>query len=300
MEPELGPYRQQLLPATKTPQTMSSFPTMKMNSRFTGDVDDMYNAHGHAGNHCREAILEGLGRIINSRSEHLAVQPVSIADFGTADGRASLSLINEMIDAIQTGLGQEQPILLYYNDQPMNDFNLLSKAIQGNTRDPGLNVTGSVYPVIVPRTMYEQCLPDNSLDLGISTVATHYLSKQVCQIKNGIYFEEADDGEQNLIRQQGKVDWRAYVISRGRELKPGGFLITLTISSNDKGELSSVFENGLSLLGSVMSDMAREGIITQVEPKGPPLERKSEYPRKKKSKKPQVLNYRPSKCEKNL
>ncbi|XP_033758377.1 probable S-adenosylmethionine-dependent methyltransferase At5g37990 [Pecten maximus] len=113
---------------------MSSFPTMKMNSRFRGDVDDMYNVHGHAGNHCHEAILKGLGRIINSRSGNKPVQPVAIADFGTADGRASRSLINEMIDEIQTGLGKNQPIVVYYNDQPKNDFNLLSKTIQGCTK----------------------------------------------------------------------------------------------------------------------------------------------------------------------
>ncbi|XP_033758373.1 uncharacterized protein LOC117340719 [Pecten maximus] len=114
---------------------MSSFPTMKMNSRFTRGVDDMYNVHGHAGNLCREAILEGLGRIIHSRSDKPSVEPVTIADFGTADGRASLSLVNEMIDVIQKGLNKNHPIVVYYNDQPMNDFNLLSKAIQGCIND---------------------------------------------------------------------------------------------------------------------------------------------------------------------
>ncbi|XP_033730562.1 probable S-adenosylmethionine-dependent methyltransferase At5g38780 [Pecten maximus] len=193
---------------------------MKMKSRFTGGVDDMYNVHGHAGNLCREAILEGL------------VEPVTIADFGTADGRAALSIINEMI---------------------------------GNTQNPGLTLTGNVYPVMIPRTMYEQCLPDNTIDLAISAAATHYLSKQVCQIKNGVFIDEADDEQQELMREQGKTDWRDFVISRGRELKPGGFLIVLNASSNDSEEMSSTNKKGKLLLGGIVSDMAREGIITQEE-----------------------------------
>ncbi|XP_033758376.1 methyltransferase FUS9-like [Pecten maximus] len=240
------------------------FPTMKMNSRFTGDVDDMYNVHGHAGNLCREAVLEGLGRIVNSRLENMATEPVTIADFGTADGRASLSLINEIIEFIQKELGQKQAVVVYYNDQPMDDFNLLSKVISGYTQNPGLTFIGNVYPVMIPRTMYEQCLPDNSIDLAISTVATHYLSKQVCKIKNGVFMEEADDEEQERMREQGKADWRDFVISRGRELKPGGFLVTMNTSSCDN-EVSAAFENGNRPLGSILSDMATEGIITQDE-----------------------------------
>ncbi|XP_033759250.1 uncharacterized protein LOC117341486 [Pecten maximus] len=113
--------------------------------------------------------------------------------------------------------------------------------------------------------MYKQCLPDNSIDLGISTLATHYLSKQVCQIKDGIYYDEADDGEQTLIKEQAKSDWRAFVTSRGRELKPGGFLITFNASSNDNDQTTAQFEKGQFSIGYIVSDMVSEGIITQEE-----------------------------------
>ncbi|XP_069136550.1 uncharacterized protein [Argopecten irradians] len=242
----------------------SNFPTMKMNSRYRGEKDDMYNAHGHAGNMCREVILDNLGRILLSRPRQSPVQPVNIADFGTADGNASLSLIKEMIDVVHTHLGDQHPIVVYYNDHSKNDFNLLSKVIQGTGQEPGL-VTGNVYPMMIPRTMYEQCLPDNSVDVAISTVATHYLSKRVCQIKNGIMFEEADEEERKMIREQGKTDWRAFVLSRGRELKPGGALVVLTVSSNGHGEMSSVFYHGQSVFGRIVSDMTTEGILTQKE-----------------------------------
>ncbi|XP_021350923.1 uncharacterized protein LOC110448802 isoform X2 [Mizuhopecten yessoensis] len=92
--------------------------------------------------------------------------------------------------------------------------------------------------------MYEQCLPNNSLDLAISSVATHYLSKQVCQIKNGISIDKSDAIELRLMKEQAKDDWRSFVISRGRELKP---------------------EKGLLSLGRFVSDMATECVITQEE-----------------------------------
>ncbi|XP_021341478.1 probable S-adenosylmethionine-dependent methyltransferase At5g38780 isoform X3 [Mizuhopecten yessoensis] len=203
---------------------MSSFyPTMKMNTRFGEEVDDMYNIHGHVGNLSRAAILQSL-------------------------------------NVIQTDFRKEQAIVVYYNDQPMNDFNRLSKVIQGDRK-----VRGNIYPVIIPRTMYEQCLPNNSLDLAISSVATHYMSKQVCQIKNGISIADADDNELSLMREQAKADWRSFVISRGRELKPGGFLVTMNISSDDSGDEPMLVEKGALRLGSFVSDMAKERVITKEE-----------------------------------
>ncbi|XP_021350921.1 probable S-adenosylmethionine-dependent methyltransferase At5g38780 isoform X1 [Mizuhopecten yessoensis] len=113
--------------------------------------------------------------------------------------------------------------------------------------------------------MYEQCLPNNSLDLAISSVATHYLSKQVCQIKNGISIDKSDAIELRLMKEQAKDDWRSFVISRGRELKPGGFLITMNISSDGNGDKSMTVEKGLLSLGRFVSDMATECVITQEE-----------------------------------
>ncbi|XP_033759259.1 uncharacterized protein LOC117341494 [Pecten maximus] len=113
--------------------------------------------------------------------------------------------------------------------------------------------------------MYEQCLPDNSLDLAISSVATHYLSKQVCQIKNGVFMGEADVQEQALMREQGKTDWRKFVISRGRELKPGGVLITMNVSLDKDNNTPTLIDKGLGYLGSFVSEMAKEGVITQEE-----------------------------------
>ncbi|OWF43990.1 probable S-adenosylmethionine-dependent methyltransferase At5g38780 [Mizuhopecten yessoensis] len=245
---------------------MSSYhPVMKIKSKITEEVDDMYSVHGHAGNLCRVEILECLRTIIKSRPAYQTGQPVSIADFGTADGRASLSLFNEMIDIIQTDLGKEQDVIVYYNDQPMNDFNLLSKVIQGKRQYSGLTCVTNVYPMIVPRTMFAQCIPENTLDLAMSAVATHYLSKKVCQIKNGVFLTEADDIERGLMREQARADWRSFVISRGRELKPGGFLVTMNISSDENGEASLLVDKGLLQMGSMVSDMAREGVITQEE-----------------------------------
>lgn len=59
----------------------------------------------------------------------------------------------------------------------------------GNRQVAKQAVSNKVYTVIVPRTMFEQCLPDNSVDLAISSVATHYLSKQyVSLISRNIFF----------------------------------------------------------------------------------------------------------------
>ncbi|XP_060074062.1 uncharacterized protein LOC132553800 isoform X2 [Ylistrum balloti] len=173
--------------------------------------------------------------------------------------------MNEMIDEIKGRLGEKQAIVVYYNDQPMNDFNRLSNVIHGGGQNSGLTLRSNVYPAIIPRSMYNVCLPDNSLDVAFSSVATHYLSKQVCQIQNGVCFSDADKTEQFLIQEQAKDDWRTFVISRGREIKPGGFIITMNISSDEKGDEAMIVDKGTTCIGSFVTDMARNGVITQEE-----------------------------------
>ncbi|XP_033759248.1 probable S-adenosylmethionine-dependent methyltransferase At5g38780 isoform X2 [Pecten maximus] len=238
---------------------------MKMASKFSVDADDMCTVHGHAGNLSRASVLEGIRKITRSRSACQRKQLVTIADFGTADGRGSLSLINEVIDIIRTDLGKEQAIVVYYNDQPMNDFNLLSKIIGGFEQKSSLSAAENIYPVMVPRSMYEQCLPDSSIDLAVSSGATHYLSKHVCQIQNGVFMGEANTHEQELMREQGKADWRNFVIARGRELKPGGVLVTINASLDGENNVSSQIDKGFQHFGSFVTDMAREGVLTQEE-----------------------------------
>ncbi|XP_060079859.1 uncharacterized protein LOC132559257 [Ylistrum balloti] len=243
----------------------SFFPTMRMKTGLCEEEDDMFNIHGHVGNHSRSSILESLRKIIKSRTEDKTKEVVTIGDFGTADGRASLCLINDMIYTIKAGLGEKQAIVLCYNDQPMNDFNRLIEVIRGNGQKSGLALGSDIYPVIIPRCMYGVCLPYNSMDLAISSVATHYLSKQVCQIKNGISLGEADEGEQLLIREQAKADWRTFVISRGRELKPGGYLVTMNVSSDEHDDEARFVEKGTTCVASFVTDMAKDGVITQEE-----------------------------------
>ncbi|OWF51681.1 hypothetical protein KP79_PYT21932 [Mizuhopecten yessoensis] len=91
-----------------------------METKFGEGVDAMYLIHGHVGNLSREAILKNLRNIISSRLATQKDQPVNIADFGTADGQASLAIVNEII---------------------------------GDGQDSGLTVRGNVYPVIIPRTI---------------------------------------------------------------------------------------------------------------------------------------------------
>ncbi|XP_021349433.1 probable S-adenosylmethionine-dependent methyltransferase At5g38780 [Mizuhopecten yessoensis] len=113
--------------------------------------------------------------------------------------------------------------------------------------------------------MYEQCLPENSIDLSISAIAAHYLSKIVCQIKHGVFMGEADDNEQRLMKEQARADWRDFIISRGRELKPGGVFITINVTSDEDNNVISQLDKGMHHLGSFVTDMAREGVITQEE-----------------------------------
>jgi hypothetical protein len=60
----------------------------------------------------------------------------TIADYGTADGGTSMPLIYACVKAIREKYGEELPINVIYEDQPVNDFKSLFMRLQGKTYKP--------------------------------------------------------------------------------------------------------------------------------------------------------------------
>ena len=63
-----------------------------------------------------------------------AVNPSSvftIADYGSADGGTSMPLIYSCVEELRKLHGSELEILIFYEDQPTNDFTSLFSFVQG-------------------------------------------------------------------------------------------------------------------------------------------------------------------------
>jgi hypothetical protein len=57
----------------------------------------------------------------------------TIVDYGTADGGSSMPFIYACVKAIREKYGEELPINVIYEDQPVNDFKSVFLRIQGTT-----------------------------------------------------------------------------------------------------------------------------------------------------------------------
>ena len=92
-----------------------------------------------------------------------------IADFGSAQGANSLYAMKTIIDYLQKTKKLAKEPLIVHNDLPTNDWASLFQLL---IKDNSYNGVAS------GRSFYEQCLPSNSLSIGHSSTALHWLSKK--------------------------------------------------------------------------------------------------------------------------
>ncbi|KAK3741087.1 hypothetical protein QZH41_003715 [Actinostola sp. cb2023] len=91
----------------------------------------------------------------------------TIVDYGTADGGTSMPLMYACVKAIREKYGQELPINIIYEDQPVNDFKSLFMRLQGLIPGPPSYLVDftNVFVLASGTNYYDQCFPSNSVDL---------------------------------------------------------------------------------------------------------------------------------------
>lgn len=78
-------------------------------------------------------ILESVPLVLES-VKSASVKPGSvftIADYGCADGGTSMSLLYACVKELRKSYGDDLPIHVIYEDQPVNDFKSLYLRLQG-------------------------------------------------------------------------------------------------------------------------------------------------------------------------
>lgn len=159
----------------------------------------------------------------------------TFSDMGTADAGTSLGMIGKAIAAVRKRAA-DTPVSIVYSDQPRNDFNALITNVYGlGPFDSYLENHDRVYPLISGTSFYKQILPDQSLDIGFSATAMHWLSDKVCNISNHVQAVGAEGEELEAFRRQAHSDWRQILLHRARELKPGGKLVLINFARDEQG-----------------------------------------------------------------
>ena len=160
-----------------------------------------------------------------------------MADFGSADGGTSQEMWNYLITHLRKNK-DEREIEIIYTDLASNDFSTLFKTMQGMQGDPKM-----AYQINHPNVFVHGCgtgfhqklMSKNSLSLGFSATAMHYVSERPCLIKNHVHMVGASQIEKDKFKKQALKDWEAILLARSKELISGGRFICLNFGIDEKG-----------------------------------------------------------------
>ncbi|RXI07377.1 hypothetical protein DVH24_026513 [Malus domestica] len=119
---------------------------------------------------------------------YLTTTPKSlgIADLGCSSGPNTLSIIKEIIEAVEgvcrRTFQPSQEFRVYLNDLPSNDFNSIFKALPDFSKDLNKERNNgkspSIYIGAYPGSFYGRLFPNNSLHFVYSSYSLHWLSRK--------------------------------------------------------------------------------------------------------------------------
>ncbi len=197
-----------------------------------------------------------------ARAVELVADPsdvVSIADYGSSQGRNSLTPVSVIISALRSRVGPHRPISVAHTDLPTNDFNTLFSLLDSSA-DSYLKGDPATFACAVGRSFYEQVLPSGSVTLGWCSWSTQWLSRTPAPIPDHLQIAFSRDPEaRREYSLQASADWQMFLRQRGRELKPGGKLVVLTMAVTDDGDFG--YREVMDAMYSSVLELCERGVI---------------------------------------
>lgn len=185
--------------------------------------------------------------------------PVVVADYGSSEGRNSLVPMAAAIAALRERTGAARPISIVHTDLPGNDFAALFQLLDSDAASY-LRGDPNVFASAVGRSFYGPILPPGSVTLGWSAWAVQWLSRAPATIPDQVQVAYSRDAAARAAyARQAAQDWEAFLAARGRELRPGGRLVVLTMASTDDGDFG--YRAVLAALQDALDALVAEGLV---------------------------------------
>ncbi|XP_078379565.1 uncharacterized protein LOC144662597 isoform X2 [Oculina patagonica] len=223
---------------------------------------------------CYKAILESVPLALDV-IKSATVEPGSvftIADYGCADGGSSMPLWYACVQELRKIYGDDLPIHVIYEDQPINDFKSLFLRLQGFM--PGtkryLADFPNVFVTACGTNFYDQCLPPQSVNLAFTATAMHWLRDKPRDVPGASMHIMAKDPETaEKLKKQAAEDWELLLLQRAKELVPGGRMILVELAIDKEGQLLGVTKATQASVFDTLRDLwqglVTDGFITQDE-----------------------------------
>jgi hypothetical protein len=201
--------------------------------------------------------------------------PIVIADYGSSQGKNSLSPMRAAIRCLRRRVGEERAIMVVHVDQHANDFNILFDVLhtdpQRYTQDEP-----NVFPCAIGRSFYENVFPEGQVDLGWSSYAAVWL-RRIPALIPGHFISIGSTGYvREAFELQAAEDWRLFLSLRARELRAGGRLVIVLPALSDTG--GTGFEPLFSSANLALAELVDERVIGEDERKHMVL---GSYPRRR-------------------
>ena len=136
-----------------------------------------------------------------------------------------MPLLYQLCSKIRATVGNELPIQIHYEDQPVNDWGSLFMRLEKLIEGPQsfLQDFDNTFAHATGRSFYKQCYPANSVHFGFSATAMHWLTSRPCGIPDAIHHSRSNEGlvKQEFARQHEKTGNRSFACADHSTLGDG-------------------------------------------------------------------------------
>ena len=189
-------------------------------------------------------------------------RPIVIADYGSSDGKNSLSPMRAAIAALRERIGRERPIIVCHTDLPGNDFSTLIGLIESDPESYGRH-DPAVFPYAIGRSFYRSVFPAAHVDLGWSSYAAVWLSQIPRQIPDHFFIPCCAGPIRAEFDRQAALDWETFLALRASELRPGGQLVVALPSLAHDGsmDIAPLMDHA----NAVLAELVDAGVVSAEE-----------------------------------
>ena len=194
---------------------------------------------------------------------------LKMADYGSADGGTSQEMWFNIIEKIKNS-GDERQIEILYTDLASNDFSVLFRMMQGMQGNLDFAYQKKFSNIFVHGCgtgFHEQLMANNTLSLGFSATAMHYVSERPCLINDHVHMVGSNEEEKQKFKNQALKDWETILLNRSRELISGGRFICINFGIDEVGRYlgNTGGHNMFNNFTKHWKNLEKDGVITNEE-----------------------------------
>jgi hypothetical protein len=236
---------------SRTPQTRAGTSVMAGKG--------VYNEHSQPQHVAGEDGVPMLQRAAAALPPH-ALERITIVDYGSSQGRNSLTPMSAAIDTLRERVVAQEPISVVHTDLPANDFAALFETLQSDPHSY-LRDRANVFAFAIGRSFYERLLPGATVSLGWSSITVHWLSAVPCVLGDQIFSPLAGPQQRADFARRAADDWRRFLGHRLVELRPGGQLVVVGSGADEQGRSGA--EGLMELANAALQTMVADGLLAR-------------------------------------